>query len=42
MNPQGGIEKYKMRLVAKGYIQQDDIDYEEIFALVARMKPFDF
>jgi Reverse transcriptase (RNA-dependent DNA polymerase) len=38
MNPQGDIEKYKMRLVAKGYIQQADINYKEIFAPVARME----
>jgi Reverse transcriptase (RNA-dependent DNA polymerase) len=37
MNPQGKVEKYKARLVAKGYKQQAGVDYEEVFALVARM-----
>nr|GEY87140.1 ribonuclease H-like domain, reverse transcriptase, RNA-dependent DNA polymerase [Tanacetum cinerariifolium] len=32
------IIKHKTRLVAKGYIQQHDIDFEEVFAPVARME----
>nr|GEX38760.1 zinc finger, CCHC-type [Tanacetum cinerariifolium] len=32
------IVKHKARLVAKGYIQEHGIDFEEIFALVARME----
>jgi hypothetical protein len=36
-NSDGSIERYKPRLVAKGYSQQYGMDYEETFALVAKM-----
>lgn len=38
MNAQGEIEWYKTRLVAKGYKQNEGIDYDEIFAHVARIE----
>lgn len=33
----GSIVKYKARLVAKGYTQTYRIDYQEIFAPIAKM-----
>lgn len=35
-NEAGKVDKYKARLVAKGYSQQHGIDYNEVFAPVAR------
>ena len=37
-NSDGSINKYKARLVAKGYVQQHGIDFEEVFAPVARLE----
>ena len=34
----GAIVKYKARLVARGFVQCEDIDFEEVFAPVARME----
>lgn len=35
---QGAIAKYQARLVAKGYVQQANVDFEEVFTLVARLE----
>ncbi|GAU23292.1 hypothetical protein TSUD_237460 [Trifolium subterraneum] len=37
-NPDGGIVKHKVRLVARGFLQQQGIDYNEVYAPVARME----
>jgi hypothetical protein len=34
---QGAVVKRKARLVAKGYVQRQGVDFEDVFALVARM-----
>lgn len=36
-NPKGKIGKYKARLMVKGYSQREGVDYEEVFAPVARI-----
>jgi hypothetical protein len=37
-DPDGNMVKYKARLVAKGYAQHQGVDFDEVFAPVARME----
>jgi hypothetical protein len=37
-NPVGEIIKHKTRLVANGYTQRQGIDFDEVFAPVARLE----
>ena len=37
LRPNGTIEKYKGRLVAKGFIQKEDEDFFDTYSLVARL-----
>ena len=36
-DPDGSVERYKARLVGRGFTQEHVIDYDEIFAFVAQM-----
>ena len=37
LNAEGKVDKYKARLVEKGYSQVEGIDFGEIFSLVAKL-----
>lgn len=37
-NADGSVSKYKARLVAKSYVQRHGVDFDEVFAPVARME----
>jgi hypothetical protein len=41
-NAQGKVEKYKSRLVAKGYSQVEGIDFGEIFSPIAKLTSIRF
>lgn len=41
-SPERRIDKYKARLIAKGYSQKEGIDYGEIFSLVATLTSIRF
>ncbi|GAU33832.1 hypothetical protein TSUD_393400 [Trifolium subterraneum] len=38
LNPDGTISKHKARLVARGFLQKHGVDYNEVFAPVARIE----
>ncbi|GKU98653.1 hypothetical protein SLEP1_g11627 [Rubroshorea leprosula] len=39
-NSDGSIHKHKVRFVARGYMQQEGVDFDETFALVARLEDY--
>jgi hypothetical protein len=38
LNPNGTVSKHKARLVSRGFLQKHGVDYNEVFAPVARIE----
>ncbi|WVZ17444.1 hypothetical protein V8G54_010426 [Vigna mungo] len=38
LNPDGTVSKHKARLVAKGFLQREGIDFQEVYAPIARLE----
>jgi hypothetical protein len=38
LNPDGQVSKHKARLVARGFLQKQGIDYNEVFSPVAKIE----
>jgi len=38
LNPDGSVSKYKVRLVARGFLHRYGVDYNEVFAPIARLE----
>lgn len=38
LNPKGEVVRHKVRLVEKEFLQKEGINYDEVFALVARIE----
>ena len=38
MNENGVVTRNKARLVAQGYFQEEEIDFEEAYALIVRLE----
>ena len=38
LKPDGTVAKHKAKLVARGFLQRDGLNYSEVFALVARLE----
>jgi hypothetical protein len=41
-NVEGKVEKYKAQLVAKGYSQEERIDFDDIFSPIAKLTSIRF